>query len=473
MTFSDLPTEIISRILTHLTIDGDVDFASLSNVRLCCQRLNLLAQPMFYSSFEETSRNSLVTILREASRDDRISKYCESFSDGSLTWWRNQFPVVDRVLDIKDEEIYKTIFDGHVGHCLRATYDRAAEHGSKHPSEIVEDLKEDDSRSLATLALLSLPAVQHFQFGMSGLSAHDIEYLEENPGLRFKPRVFNWMVWLFQRAGDLQNEPKLGYFMDVGNLHNMRSIDIRLVRNVKMATSRVMPFLSLKSVRRFNWVGVDLYWDMPARMRLSNMRSLHLSEIALTDEGLGKLMSLFTALETLELQTGLFIKVATHIKHLKHCLRKLILRNTYGPQAYVQKPSQRSSYEGFNNLEVLEVAAPHIDGWVSDLIHQDHVPVHEAEMTLLEFVIPSSVKELTISCCGKRVLQKVRALLLSDWQEHSSLRRVVLNCHWKYKTWVDGVKEEWQKDCEAVGIKMIVDYRYFEPKTGMGFQSYV
>ena len=473
MTFSDLPTEIVSRMLTFLRVDGEVDLDSLKNVRLCSRRLNVLAQPQFYSSFRETTPNSLLRLLRETSKDDRISKYCETFQDCSALWWRDASRL--RVLSGPvAEEMFTAILDGHVGDCLRASYDKAAEHGSRHPSGLIEAMRDDESRGLMTLALLSLPAIQHLEWGMVGLSRWEVEYLEENPGLRHKPRTYSWLTWLFDRAGDLQKSPRTSYFTDVGNLHKLESIDFHIHGPKTLAFSQIAPYITLKSLRSFSWSCVDIYWDMSARMRLPNIKSLYLTDVALGDEALGKLMAIFTALETLELRTGLFIKMATHIKHLQPTLRRLILKNTYGPQAYVQKPAQRSSYEGFDKLEVLEVAAPQIDGWVSDLIHQDHVETHEAEMTPLERVIPSTVQQLTISCCGKRVLQKVRTLVKSDWLEQSRLTRLVLNCHWKYKTWIDvGLREQWGKECKDAGIELVLDYRYWEPNSGTGIQSYV
>lgn len=455
MALLDLPNEILSRIFRFFINDDQKDIQCLKQIRLCSHRLDALTQPIFYSTFEESKLNSLDKLLINIARDDRFSRYLDTFQAGNRLW-RARNPHSERLLAHTDEK-FSAIVDSYVGDNLRSTYFDAARFGATHPSDLLEALKEGNRNGLATLALLSLPCVRHLKLGLVGLREQEIELLEANPGIRYQPQTFNWLVWLLRRAAVLQESGSTSKV--AGSLYRLRRVDIRTLDTNKIALSQVLPFMMISSLRRFSWSNVDIYWDMPTHVRLSNIRYLHLQNITLSDESLGRLMALFTAIEELELESGLFIKMATHIEHLRPTLRHLSLTNSYGPQAYVQRPSQRSSYQGFNRLETMSVATPHIDGWISDLVSPQHAIYQQSELTPLEVVIPTSVQDLRFTSCTQRFLEKLGGLLTSDWLDQSQLRQLDLNCHWKYKTWIDGAQGTWVGRCKAAGVELLINYK--------------
>lgn len=455
MGFLDLPNELISRIVKSLTDGENLDYRSLKHLRLCSSRLDAITQPVLYSCFKETKPNSLFKLLTGISQNQKSTLYIQNFRGGNLLWWRPPEPPGSHLYTTRLMEILSS----PLGEDIRKLFENDA-FESKTRAELVEALEAGGRNAIATVAVLSLPALHHIALGMLGLRYEELELLQNNPTRTYDWRDFSWMNWAFRRAGQLQLNSS-----DVspapGDLSRLRSVELSVLEEGKVCFSHILPYLSLQSVRRFSGRRISIHWDIQTKISLSNIRYLRMEELHLPDDSLARFMALFTSLIDLELETGLFIKLATHIKHLKSSLKRLSLRNTYGSQAYVQMPSHRSSYAGFDNLDYLRLEAPHVNGWVSDLIvNPDLINSHESELIPLEEVIPRNVQDLVFSSCGQRFLEKMGNLMASDWLKKSKLRRLRLNCHWKYKTWIEGVKDDWEADCKLAGVHLIISFRY-------------
>ena len=234
MSISDLPNEILHKILNYLTNCNpsiSEQLCTLERLSRSSRRLHNFIKPVLYSSFEEINKRNLLLYLRTVIEQPRITTNVKQYKGWQQPWTFTTYTVT---LFFSWRIVKKTVVQNAIEGIVS---------DKQEARNWLEVIGEGSWDATTAIALAHLPRLQHLRLAIisdhKSYTGSQVDYQGEN---------YQWVKETLKRAPQLQHQ---GISTPLA-LEHLTAVTLipSQEKNRDLSMSQLLSFLKLKSMRK-------------------------------------------------------------------------------------------------------------------------------------------------------------------------------------------------------------------------------